>query len=136
MLTAKRPCSCPDMMHIFNIINNKWFWPKVNTKGVEVQNCLGEYCLQFLQRASYRIYFRALLHFIPCRLCPDGKARTRTEPHGQGQQQFRVTTPPQSEIQPCCTLRCSKGEPERQQVTVTQHWLQLPGCRQAMGRLL
>lgn len=46
-----------------------------------------------------------------------------------GQQRFRVTIPPQPEIQPCCTLRGRKEELGREQLMVTQHWPQLPRCQ-------
>lgn len=46
-----------------------------------------------------------------------------------GQQRFTVTTPPQPEIQPCCTLRGRKEELGREQLMVTQHWPQLPHCQ-------
>lgn len=34
--TPKRPCSCTEMVLIFNIINNKWVWLKENTESEEL----------------------------------------------------------------------------------------------------
>lgn len=48
---------------------------------------------------------------------------------GQEQQWFRVTSVKSS---PAAPSEAAKGERGREQVMVTQHWLQLPGCGQAV----
>lgn len=116
-----------DIMHTANIMNNKVFWLKVDAK----ENNIPQEDITFTTHGKLPTESTSGPGYIS--LLPDCDLRWgwRQALH-PGQQRFRITTISQSEIQPCCTLWFSREEPGMEQVMVTQHSPQLPGCGQAV----